>query len=104
GREDRRDMAMRKFEWEDGFTPYGATLVGRVLTEWGPDGVERVSVITRAPEYDGHPGAEEFTMSGDFSAGTVGAADVVWIDGQAFTLASAGDFPCCVAGHDDATT
>lgn len=84
---------MRIFDWEDGFTPYSATLDGDTLTEYAGDiardpaaVVERCSTVTRRPEWDGHPNAADYTMSDDFSAGEVGGVDVVWVDGLAYTL------------------
>lgn len=84
---------MREFDWEDGFTPYGATLDGVTLTEYQgfnlsdpSTTVERVSVVVRRPEWDGHPGVTDYAMSDDFSAGVVGDDAAVWIDGKGYEL------------------
>ncbi len=85
---------MRVFGWEDGFTPYSATLDGDRLTEYAGDiardasaTVERRSIITRRAEWDDAPERDDYPMTDDFAAGEVGGVPAVWIDGQAFTLA-----------------
>lgn len=92
--------AVREFLWEDGFTPYRATLAGGVLTEYCRDDVERRSTLSRRPEWDGHPGADAYAMGDGFSAGDVDGVDAVWIDGRGYQLhpAPSGDFDCCAYG------
>lgn len=96
---------MRVFDWENGFTPYSATLDGETLTEFAGDierdpaaDVERRSVLTRRPEWDDHANASEYVMSDDFSAGEVDGEAAVWIDGLGYALAPVmGDLSAAVA-------
>lgn len=90
---------MRVFEWEDGFTPYSATVDGVTLTERQGDTVERVSRLVRRAEWDGHAGASDYVMADGFAAGDVDGVDAVWIDGQGYALAPSGDFDCCATGE-----
>lgn len=96
---------MREFDWEDGFTPYSATLDGDTLTEYAEGVVERRSTLVPRPEWDGHPNADDYTMSDDFSAGEVEGVDAVWIDGKGYTLRAlpSGDFDCCAYGEGHGT-
>lgn len=90
--------AIREFIWEDGFTPYWATLDGVTLTEYADSEIERQSVIVRRPEWDGHAGVSDYAMSDDFSAGVVGDDAAVWIDGEGYALVPVmGDLASAVA-------
>lgn len=90
---------MRVFDWDDGFTPYSATVDGVTLTERQGDRVERVSRLVRRVEWDGHAGATDYVMADGFAAGDVAGVDAVWIDGQGYALAPSGDFDCCASGE-----
>jgi hypothetical protein len=87
------EVEPRVFEWEDGFTPYSARLVGDTLTEYAGDierdpgaTVERRATLTRRPEWDDHANADDYMMSDDFSAGEVEGEAAVWIDGLGYSL------------------
>lgn len=93
---------MREFIWEDGFTPYRATLAGDILTEYAGEAVERRSRIIARPDWDGHANAEAYAMGDSFSAGDVDGVDAVWIDGKGYALTAcpSGDFDCCAYGEE----
>lgn len=95
---------MREFIWEDGFTPYRATLRGDILTEYAGDDIERRSRIVAHPAWDGHPNADAYVMGDGFAAGDVDGVDAVWIDGSGFKLlpVPSGDFDCCAYGDGHA--
>jgi hypothetical protein len=87
------EVESRVFEWEDGFTPYSATLEGDTLTEYAGDiarnpaaKVERRSTLTRRPEWDDHPNLHDYAMTDAFSAGDVDGADAVWIDDLGYSV------------------
>lgn len=89
---------MRNFYWDDGFTPYSATLDGHLLTEYAGDVVERVSMLTRDRTRDTSPVHADYPMADDLAIGPdVDGVDVAWIDGEAHTL-SPRDFECCADG------
>lgn len=83
---------MRVFEWEDGFTPYRAELVGDVLTEISEDeDGEEVAVayrLTRCPELDGCPADESEMFTPDYwgDGAEIGGeiVFVAWIDDLAY--------------------
>jgi hypothetical protein len=93
---------MREYVWDDGFTPYSATVDGVTLTERQGDTVERVSRMVRRPAWDSHAGAVDYGMADGFACGDVDGVAVAWVDGAAFELTDAGDFPCCATGEHDA--
>lgn len=90
---------MREYVWDDGFTPYSATVDGVTLVEYQGATVERVSRMVRRPAWDAHPGADDYRMADGFSAGDVDGVAVAWVDGRAFELVAGGDFPCCATGE-----
>ncbi|MDY0984596.1 hypothetical protein SOM10_11885 [Microbacterium sp. CFBP9023] len=77
---------MREFDWEDGFTPYWATLDGVTLTEYADGVAQRVAVLVRCEEWDGHANAADYAMTEEFSSGEVDSDAAVWIDGQGYAL------------------
>lgn len=94
---------VREFAWEDGFTPYAATLRGETLTEYARGAVERRSRVVARPEWDGHPNSSAYAMGDGFAAGDVDGVDAVWIDGRGYELhpMPSGDFDCCAYGHGE---
>lgn len=93
---------MDVYHWEDGFTPYSATIDGVTLTERQGDTVERVSRLVRRPAWDGHPNATDYQMADGFASGEVDGIAAAWVDGQAYELAPSGDFDCCAYGDGHA--
>lgn len=91
---------MDVYEWEDGFTPYHATVSasGTILTEYKRDQVERVSRLARRPQWDEHENRDAYAMTNGFASGEVDGVPVAWVDGYACELLPVGDFDCCAYG------
>ena len=70
--------------WADGFTRYSCIVTDSTLTEYRENIEIGHADLTRTPELDGNPAADDHRMDADGRYANDG--DTVWIDGRAYAV------------------